>query len=271
MELEFNTARETDSIFIPNLKTSQHYFHLQLQTTRVYMTGSPRTPIRKRSTRGYKITLHLNGWESHCPLDDLMTNFSLILKSLWPLADNSPKLIICLWKLTQRPVAAGPKYGPWICSIITIIQDAFRNPEPQDPPLKLNLHLNKTPGGSLHIKVWGTLSPSVWALSPKGTLMLESCLAAKGLDYWMYLAIFLIEINFSFWAPTMPGIYNAFHFSAFRKTFHLEICCNTAGFALGSQVAVSETKICCKLITIYGSEKLSGNICSKVKMNLVDT
>lgn len=52
-----------------------------------------------------------------------MTNFSLILKSLWPLADNSPKLIICLWKLTQRPVAAGPKYGPWICSIITIIQE----------------------------------------------------------------------------------------------------------------------------------------------------
>lgn len=40
---------------------------------------------------------------------------------------------------------------------------------------------------------------------------------------------------------------------------------------MGSQVAVLETKICCKLITIYGSEKLSGNICCKVKMNLVDT
>lgn len=69
----------------------------------------------------------------------------------------------------------------------------------------------------------------------------------------------------------MPGIYNAFHSSAFLKVFHLQICCNAADFALGSQVAVLETKICCKLITIYGSEKLSGNICSKVKMNLVDT
>ena len=36
-------------------------------------------------------------------------------------------------------------------------------------------------------------------------------------------------------------------------------------------MAAFETKICCKLITIYGSEKLSGNICSEVKTNLVDT
>lgn len=69
----------------------------------------------------------------------------------------------------------------------------------------------------------------------------------------------------------MPGIYKAFHFSAFLQVFHPEICWNAAGFALGSQVAAFETKICCKLITIYGSEKLSGNICSEVKTNLVDT
>lgn len=36
-------------------------------------------------------------------------------------------------------------------------------------------------------------------------------------------------------------------------------------------MAVFETKICYKLITIYDSEKLSEHICSKVKMNLVDT
>lgn len=34
-------------------------------------------------------------------------------------------------------------------------------------------------------------------------------------------------------------------------------------------MAVSEIKICCKLITIYGSEKLSGNICPKVMTNSV--
>ena len=45
------------------------------------------------------------------------SNFSLALKSLWPLAENSSKLIICLLNLTQRPVAAGSKCGLWICSI----------------------------------------------------------------------------------------------------------------------------------------------------------
>lgn len=67
----------------------------------------------------------------------------------------------------------------------------------------------------------------------------------------------------------MTGIYKAPHFFAFLEVFPprdlLKCCC----FALGSQVAVSEIKICCKLITIYGSEKLSRNICPKVMMNSV--
>lgn len=69
----------------------------------------------------------------------------------------------------------------------------------------------------------------------------------------------------------MPTIYKALQFSDFLKVSCSEICWNSAGFVLGSQVAICETKICCELITIYGSEKLRENICSKVKMHLVDT
>lgn len=117
------------------------------------------------------------------------------------------------------------------------------------------------------VKIWWTLAQGVRGLSSKGIQIRKSRSASKVLDYRRYLAIFLMEISF----PTEHLQWLAFRKHPvslrFSKPLRPEIC----HFAVGSQVAVSQIKICYKLITIYGSEKLSGNICSKVKRNSIDS
>lgn len=134
----------------------------QLQDIGVYRTGYLGLWSEREGERGYKITLHLHGWEGLCPLESLMKMeflFGLqvtVVSGWWfPKADDLST------ECGSEACGLGLVTRTWLLDqSFSIIWDALRNAESQDQTLNLNLRLKKHPGGLYAHYIRGTPSPS---------------------------------------------------------------------------------------------------------------